>query len=292
MNTINRIPGNGHVIVFDCETTGLYKSDFWGVIEGTEPYITQFSYLVYNTNTHRIVKIVDRYILLPENVSIDPEAEKITGITKEMCREKGVPIQTALAEFYHDYISCDKAIAHNFEFDCNVLRAEIRRNMTILLATCPLILEIFRLRFLIERDMQCVCTMLTTTDLCKLEHKTPPSQTTLMLESVGIPRSYKWPKLSELHNHLFGYVPDNLHNSLMDILVCLRCYLFLRENRNISSCDFTKMVNSCMLSPEKPENPEKPEEPQKPETLVKINITVTPSTHGMITRSRMRTNYV
>jgi hypothetical protein len=34
----------------------------------------------------------------------------------------------------------------------------------------------------------------------------------------------KFPKLSELHDHQFGTVPFGLHNSLIDILVCFRCF--------------------------------------------------------------------
>jgi hypothetical protein len=35
----------------------------------------------------------------------------------------------------------------------------------------------------------------------------------------------KWPRLSELHKHLFHEEATGLHNSMMDVLVCLKCYL-------------------------------------------------------------------
>jgi hypothetical protein len=35
----------------------------------------------------------------------------------------------------------------------------------------------------------------------------------------------KFPTLCELYMHLFHKTPENLHNSMMDVLVCLRCYL-------------------------------------------------------------------
>ena len=35
----------------------------------------------------------------------------------------------------------------------------------------------------------------------------------------------KNPKLSELYQHLFQKIPENLHNSMIDTLVCLRCFL-------------------------------------------------------------------
>jgi hypothetical protein len=40
----------------------------------------------------------------------------------------------------------------------------------------------------------------------------------------------KWPKLVELYFALFDENPDGLHNSMMDVLVCLRCYLKMRHN--------------------------------------------------------------
>ena len=35
----------------------------------------------------------------------------------------------------------------------------------------------------------------------------------------------KAPKLSELHFQLFGTIPDNLHDALVDTTACLNCYL-------------------------------------------------------------------
>jgi hypothetical protein len=44
-------------------------------------------------------------------------------------------------------------------------------------------------------------------------------------------KSYlKYPKLIELHEKLFNVTPNNLHNSLNDILVTLRCYMKLKFN--------------------------------------------------------------
>jgi DNA polymerase III epsilon subunit-like protein len=37
--------------------------------------------------------------------------------------------------------------------------------------------------------------------------------------------AYKWPKLEELHQHLFNEVPANLHDALTDVKACLRCFL-------------------------------------------------------------------
>ena len=39
----------------------------------------------------------------------------------------------------------------------------------------------------------------------------------------------KMPKLSELYFHFFGVIPENLHDSLVDTEICLKCYLKLTQ---------------------------------------------------------------
>ena len=59
--------------------------------------------------------------------------------------------------------------------------------------------------------------MLTTISLCKLP----------------FPRGgggYKYPKLQELHNHLFGYNFLNDHNANADVEATARCYFKLMHN--------------------------------------------------------------
>lgn len=59
------------------------------------------------------------------------------------------------------------------------------------------------------------------------------------LKSPAKPRMFKkFPKLSETHNYLFGYVPDSLHNAMVDVLVCLRCFLKLRCGYSMSNRKF------------------------------------------------------
>jgi len=55
----------------------------------------------------------------------------------------------------------------------------------------------------------------------------------------------KYPKLSELWRKLFAedLLPTTMHNSMTDVLVCLRCYLQLSETRNVSFTEFTSLMN-------------------------------------------------
>ena len=53
-----------------------------------------------------------------------------------------------------------------------------------------------------------------------------------MITKTG--RSFaKFPKLVELHQKLFDVVPKKMHNSLNDVVVCLRCYYQLEFGADI-----------------------------------------------------------
>jgi DNA polymerase III epsilon subunit-like protein len=227
-------PGQGLTMVFDVETTGLLPSNKKETPKLTDyPYITQLSYVIYDKNTDTIFKSVNHYIRLPEDVQIPEIVTKITGITKEICLEKGISILQALMEFYRDIHNCDIIVAHNYAFDYQIIQAEMKRNYDFLYKQkCKKALEIFTSEYLENNRKRYYCTMQMSIYICKLPFKTRTTTTTKINAGVNItPRqyqvkkvTYKFPKLSELHNHLFGFVPENLHDAQVDVETCLRCY--------------------------------------------------------------------
>lgn len=188
------------ITVFDSETTGLSTSqilnpEFW-------PHIVQFSYIVYDTKQMRIVEIKDSIIKLPKGVIISAESAGIHGITNEITEEKGVDICGVLAEFIGWCDKSDLIIGHNVEFDYNMVIIELMRT------DAPFVVsEKFK------TYKKFVCTMKTTVDICNIK----------AISKKG--KEYtKFPTLLELHKHLFSAEPLKLHNSLNDVLVCLRCF--------------------------------------------------------------------
>ena len=202
---------NERILVFDTETTGLFKNRYGS--DPSDPHIIQFSYLIYHNG--KIVETWDRYIKVKKDVTITDEITNITGITPKMCNERGVNIVDALSDFIRAYSRVDKIIAHNIEFDKRVVRTEIKRNMAALLPKFPNCLAMFTQNF--ENAPAEHCTVKSGRNFCLIPR----------MNSRGI--YYKNPKLSELHEALFGVVPPNLHNSLVDCEVCLKCYLELRK---------------------------------------------------------------
>jgi len=187
------------ILACDTETSGLP-----GAKEVNEinihlwPYILQLSYVLYDTSTAEIVSYLDHYISIPSSVVVHPGAFQVHGITTEMMTTDGIDIKDALNTLNEAMTEADVVIGHNVQFDCKMIVAECLRNQVTL-----------------QIDSSKIeCTMLEGTPLCKI--------------TKAGSKGYKWPTLLELHRHLFKKDPENLHDSLIDVVVCLRCYLQMK----------------------------------------------------------------
>lgn len=207
------------VMVFDVETTGLLPKSFksYRTPLDKNPYIIQLSYIIYDTISNQIIFRYNEYIRIPDSIEIPEIVVNLTGITKEKCLEQGVLIEDALTAFYRDMHLCNKIIAHNYQFDHIVLQAEFKRYMYLesFRNSCPNAAILFSWDYLKSQKIRSVCTMSLGTGVCKI-----PNPRFSIASKI-----YKWPKLSELHQFLFGYVPDNLHDANVDVEACLKCYL-------------------------------------------------------------------
>ena len=178
-------------IVFDVETTGLPKKyntppklfKLW-------PHIVQFSWIIYDEQK----QIEKSFIIKPNNYEIPEDSIRIHNITNKYALENGNSLRIVLREFKQDCDSVDYLVAHNASFDIAVILAACYRtksNVTFL------------------KNKKVICTMKSTTNLCKLPGK----------------YGYKYPKLEELFVYLFNDKPTvTLHNALEDSRVTLKCY--------------------------------------------------------------------
>ena len=189
------------IIVFDTETTGLPEKNTSLLSTEKWPYIVQLSYLLYDTEQAIVLDCVDRIIKLPSNIKIPKESTDIHKITNEICIEKGVDIKQELVDFNVTMLKADIIIAHNISFDKNMIMVECLRHK---------IIQNFTQYNTRKPEF---CTMKNSVNICKIIRYTSDGKS-----------YYKYPKLMELHKHLFGDIPEGLHNSMIDVLVCLRCY--------------------------------------------------------------------
>jgi DNA polymerase III alpha subunit (gram-positive type) len=228
--TITEPIRKGRVLIFDTETNGKIPKEVCSIHE--LPHILQLSFVVYNSVTNRVEEIFDEYIKVKANVEIPQETIDINGVTRKICEEKGIHIIKALCHFYNAFTSCDCVVAHNYDFDSQMINTEIERNLTMIEKYAPYCINIFNPSF----GVYSYCTMKAkqSAEICNdVRAKRGDNKTS-------------WPKLIELYECLFQETPGNLHNSIVDVLVCLRCYLKMHFNRDMDNGVYSKMMAKAL----------------------------------------------
>ncbi len=183
-------------LIYDTETTGLPKdynaplSDFdnW-------PRLVQLAWQTHNSSGELME--VKNFIIKPEGFEIPYGAEKIHGISTERANREGQSLDFVLAEFNRSIEKAHTIAGHNIEFDnsitgCEFLRMEIETGL-------------FEKNIVDTKDL--------STGFCALPG--------------GRGGKYKWPKLSELHQKLFGRGFEEAHNAAADVQATARCFLEL-----------------------------------------------------------------
>jgi DNA polymerase III epsilon subunit-like protein len=217
------------VLVFDCETSGLLPKQKGDVF----PLIIQLSFVLYDAGKKDIVEIYDQYVKLPSDVVLSPIITEITGIRRQTLDKNGLDILKVLKAFYEAVLKADVIVAHNMEFDFTVLLSTASKVFPPLECELQLLNKPFRTEYGTDQlRKSLVCTMKKGMDLCKIPR----------VNSRGV--YYKYPTLAELHTHLFGYVPKNLHDARIDVLCCLRCFLKMTNVYDVPEDEFLDWIES------------------------------------------------
>lgn len=177
------------LLIFDTETTGLPKSRKPSSKEPNNwPHIVSISWVILNADTNVIEK-QKSYIIKPIGWDIPEESVRIHGITQEKATAEGSDLATVIGEFLGE--GYDMLVAHNLEFDYNVLHNAIHWDLELPFSS-------------LYKKMS--CTMELSRDICNLR------------TTFGKPKA---PKLSELYEHVFKKSPnkDSLHTSIYDVLI-------------------------------------------------------------------------
>ena len=188
-------------IFFDTENTGLPKN--WKApVEDLDnwPRLVQLAWIIYDNNKSFVSS--EEHIVYPSGFQIPEAASNIHGITTHKAILEGKNIDFVLDRFYTDLKSCSHIIAHNLNYDINIMGAELLRNN----------------KQNVLPGKTGICTMLSSVDFCALPGK----------------YGYKWPSLSELHLKLFGKDFENAHDAMSDISATADCFFALEERSVIN----------------------------------------------------------
>ena len=202
------------------------------------PFIIQLSFIVFNLLEFKIEKTCNYYIRIQDKEKITTMITNLTGITQEKCESEGIPISEAICAFYNEYINVDYVIAHNIHFDKQMILFEIERNHNqIMEMGATSICDIFNSLFCKIKGIENYCTMYSSIHICNI-----------MMESKNpCKKPYKkFPKLAELYFFLFHIHPENLHNALVDTLICLRCFLKIKMGKEIHDKYYDYMMKNVL----------------------------------------------
>lgn len=194
------------ILFFDTETTGL-PLDFDEPCTNVKnwPRLVQLSWILEDTETNEVTE--HDFIIKPDGFIIPCAATKIHHITNGWAERKGKPLKLVLLQFVLDLLEADLLVAHNIEFDLNIVTAELYR----LKKDNRGVVGDFIKQIIKELSAKPIyCTMKHGANYTKIE--------------VPYQDDYKWPKLAELYRHFFGNDFKGAHNSLYDIRATRDCF--------------------------------------------------------------------
>jgi len=188
-------------LIFDCSSIEKPKS-YTAPFSDTSawPRMAHLSWIILNKE----LKPVEDYnhIISPEGYEFTSDMEERCRITKEDVETKAISLEESLIGFDESLNKVDYVLAHNLNFNENVLAAEYQRK------------GINHNLFKKER----FCLMQESTFYCKLPSKTG---------------GYKWPTITELHAIIFqkAYSPPN--NARADVIAATRCFKALMMGKQL-----------------------------------------------------------
>lgn len=183
-------------LFFDTETTGLPKNWKAPVSDlNNWPRMVQIAWILSDKSGNRIK--ANDYIIKPNGFVIPKDASNIHRITTERAIKEGYELEEVLNEFNSLVYKAEFIVAHNISFDEKIIGAEFIRKQ-------------IKTSF---SEKKKVCTMQASTNFCKIPG----------------PYGLKWPKLSELHQKLFGADFEEAHDASADIYATEKCFWEMRR---------------------------------------------------------------
>lgn len=189
-------------LFFDTETTGLPRDKRVPAKDtaGNWPDIVSIAWMILDED-RKLLKA--RYLIVkPDGWDIPEDSVAIHGITQEKASKEGVHLRPLLEEFQKDVLNSNYVVAHNMNFDKNVVE-----NAAIWRAYRDPYKGVFRWT-------TCFCTAEIGKDLLKIPF--PDG------------RGFKFPRLADLYKFATKKEPSvELHNALFDTMLLAELFYHL-----------------------------------------------------------------
>lgn len=183
-------------LFFDIESCGLLEHEHHEMV--------QLASLLANEEAEEMASM--SMIIKPVGWTIPGSATNIHGITTAYAERVGVPTIVALKTFLMHCMIADYVIAHNIEFDAEIIRQELYK------VGLGKAIKSFD-------SIPKYCTMRELTEFCQLPKR-------------GRGRGYKWPKLGELFKCALNEDMEDAHTAHSDVFA-LKTIFYELKGRGI-----------------------------------------------------------
>lgn len=189
------------VLFFDTETSDFIKKSL-PANDPNQAWTVQIGAILADMNTEHGQMNV---IIKSNGRSMNYYAQEVHGITTERADAEGIEELEAAEQFGLLLRQANLVVCHNFAFDWAYVYQMMERNLDGLS-------DLARSAFYLDLPNHCTMRDKAVVKMCGL------------LNKANRP---KWPKLVELHTHLFEEPFDGAHDAYADITATKRCFFEL-----------------------------------------------------------------
>lgn len=194
------------VLFFDTETSDFIKKSL-PANDPEQAWTVQIG-AILASQTEELGQM--NVIIKANGRSMNYYAQEVHGITVERADLEGIEELEAAEQFGKLLRQAELVVCHNFVFDWNYVYQMMERNLDGLSDEA-------RSAFYLDLPNHCTMKDKAVVKMCGLKNK------------AG---KLKWPKLIELHEHLFSEGFDGAHDAYADISATKRCFFEL-VNRGV-----------------------------------------------------------
>ncbi len=182
-----------NILIIDTETSGLPITLGFNKYHSPKKVkyyensrLIEIAYIIFDKNGKKLKEVSS--LIKPLNFEINNS--QFHGITHKLASETGISLIDALKDLDEDLTDVNTIVAHNINFDLNIISSECYRE---------------KLADLVDKInlKKKECTMKLGRELMK---------------------QYKSPKMIELYEYLFKKKISQEHRALSDVVICAQCY--------------------------------------------------------------------
>ena len=206
-------------LIFDTETTGLPHNKTAPITDlDNWPRLVQIAWQLHDKNGNLLSQ--QNFIVKPDGFDIPFKAEQVHGISTKRALEEGYELLHVLTELIKDLAKSQLLVGHNIEFDINIIGAELIRQ------------SLDTAYFL---SLQKLDTGIAATEFCQL--------------AGGMGGKLKMPRLTELHEKLFGVPFKDAHDASYDVDATARSFFGLVSKKVVKPFDATAVEEIIYETP-------------------------------------------